>query len=86
LGKKNYYYTNLTNLCVLKDFTYFERNSLNFCFLFTFFFCLKINNFFKKKKKMEKVKSKYSILLPTFNERENLPIIVWLIVQEFEKR
>ena len=25
--------------------------------------------------------SKYSILLPTYNERENLPIIVWLIVK-----
>lgn len=24
---------------------------------------------------------KYSILLPTYNERENLPIIVWLIVK-----
>ena len=24
---------------------------------------------------------KYSILLPTFNERENLPIIVWLLVK-----
>ncbi|XP_046680830.1 dolichol-phosphate mannosyltransferase subunit 1 [Homalodisca vitripennis] len=26
-------------------------------------------------------KNKYSILLPTYNERENLPIIVWLIVK-----
>jgi len=26
-------------------------------------------------------KDKYSILLPTYNERENLPIIVWLIVK-----
>ena len=25
--------------------------------------------------------SKYSILLPTYNERENLPIIVWLIMK-----
>ena len=24
---------------------------------------------------------KYSILLPTYNERENLPIIVWLLVK-----
>ena len=24
---------------------------------------------------------KYSILLPTYNERENLPIIVWLIIK-----
>ncbi len=29
-------------------------------------------------------KDKYSILLPTYNERENLPIIVWLIVQNME--
>lgn len=28
---------------------------------------------------------KYSILLPTYNERENLPIIVWLIVDAFTK-
>ncbi|CAG0914549.1 unnamed protein product [Notodromas monacha] len=27
---------------------------------------------------------KYSILLPTYNERENLPIIVWLLVQTLE--
>lgn len=27
------------------------------------------------------MKSKYSILLPTYNEKENLPIIVWLIVK-----
>ena len=25
--------------------------------------------------------AKYSILLPTYNERENLPIIVWLLVK-----
>lgn len=24
---------------------------------------------------------KYTILLPTYNERENLPIIIWLIVK-----
>lgn len=29
---------------------------------------------------------KYSILLPTYNERENLPIIVWLIVKYMEER
>ncbi|KFM74062.1 putative dolichol-phosphate mannosyltransferase, partial [Stegodyphus mimosarum] len=27
------------------------------------------------------MKSKYSILLPTYNERENLPIIIWMIVK-----
>ena len=26
-------------------------------------------------------KDKYSILLPTYNERENLPLIVWLLVK-----
>ncbi|XP_015778599.1 PREDICTED: dolichol-phosphate mannosyltransferase subunit 1-like [Acropora digitifera] len=28
---------------------------------------------------------KYSILLPTYNERENLPLIVWLIVNAFSE-
>ncbi|KAK2709009.1 dolichol-phosphate mannosyltransferase subunit 1-like [Artemia franciscana] len=27
---------------------------------------------------------KYSVLLPTYNEKENLPIIVWLLVKTFE--
>ena len=30
---------------------------------------------------MESENEKYSILLPTYNERENLPIIIWLIVK-----
>lgn len=30
--------------------------------------------------------NKYSILLPTYNERENLPIIIWLIVKYMEAR
>ncbi|XP_020911013.1 dolichol-phosphate mannosyltransferase subunit 1 [Exaiptasia diaphana] len=30
-------------------------------------------------------RNKYSILLPTYNERENLPLIVWLIVKAFEE-
>lgn len=29
---------------------------------------------------------KYSILLPTYNEKENLPIIIWLIVKYFTER
>ena len=29
------------------------------------------------------VKNKYSVLVPTYNERENLPIIVWLLVKYF---
>ena len=28
---------------------------------------------------------KYSVLLPTYNERENLPIIVWLLVKYFSE-
>lgn len=30
------------------------------------------------------VRNKYSVLLPTYNERRNLPIIVWLIEQTFK--
>jgi len=30
--------------------------------------------------------NKYSVLLPTYNERENLPIIVWLLVRSFTER
>lgn len=26
---------------------------------------------------------KFSVLLPTYNERENLPLIVWLLVRIF---
>lgn len=29
---------------------------------------------------------KYSVLLPTYNERENLPLVVWLLVKSFEER
>lgn len=29
---------------------------------------------------------KYSVLLPTYNERENLPLIIWLLVKFFEQR
>jgi glycosyltransferase involved in cell wall biosynthesis len=31
------------------------------------------------------VRNKYSVLLPTYNERRNLPIIVWLLEQTFKK-
>jgi dolichol-phosphate mannosyltransferase len=30
--------------------------------------------------------NKYSVLLPTYNERENLPIIIWLLVKSFEEK
>jgi hypothetical protein len=29
-------------------------------------------------------RNKYSVLLPTYNERRNLPIIVWLLEQTFK--
>lgn len=32
------------------------------------------------------MKNKYSILLPTYNERENLPIIIWMIVKYMNER
>ena len=27
---------------------------------------------------------KYSVILPTYNERKNLPIIVWLLARTFD--
>jgi dolichol-phosphate mannosyltransferase len=30
-------------------------------------------------------RNKYSVLLPTYNERENLPIITWLLASTFTK-
>lgn len=36
--------------------------------------------------KSKNVENKYSILLPTYNEVENLPIITWLIVKHMTKR
>ena len=29
--------------------------------------------------------NKYSVLLPTYNERENLPIIIWLLVKYLDQ-
>lgn len=31
-------------------------------------------------------KNKYSILLPTYNEVQNLPIIIWLLVKHMDER
>lgn len=31
-------------------------------------------------------RNKYSVLLPTYNERRNLPIIIWLLEQTFEAK
>ncbi len=36
--------------------------------------------------RMAEQADKYSVLLPTYEERENLPLIVWLIVKYFEER
>ena len=30
--------------------------------------------------------AKFSVLLPTYNERENIPLIVYLLVETFEKK
>ena len=30
--------------------------------------------------------AKYSVLLPTYNERENIALIVWLLVEVFEEK
>jgi dolichol-phosphate mannosyltransferase len=29
---------------------------------------------------------KYSVLLPTYNERENLPLIMWLLMKTSEEQ
>lgn len=29
---------------------------------------------------------KYTIILPTYNERKNLPIIIWLIAKTFTEK
>lgn len=31
-------------------------------------------------------RNKYSVLLPTYNERENIALIVYLLVEMFEKK
>ena len=33
-----------------------------------------------------KNKSKYSVLLPTYNEKDNLPLIIWLLVKTFTEK
>ncbi len=37
--------------------------------------------FQNKKRDLAMTGPKYSVLLPTYNEKENLPIIVWLLVK-----
>ncbi len=29
---------------------------------------------------------KYSVILPTYNERKNLPVIIWLLAKVFEEK
>jgi hypothetical protein len=36
--------------------------------------------------KMAPTKNKYSVILPTYNERRNLPIITWLIQKTFNEK
>lgn len=38
------------------------------------------------KKSSASASPKYSVLLPTYNERENIGLIVWLLVQTFEEQ
>ncbi|XP_041378815.1 LOW QUALITY PROTEIN: dolichol-phosphate mannosyltransferase subunit 1-like [Gigantopelta aegis] len=33
----------------------------------------------------ENEEDKYTVLLPTYEERENLPLVIWLLVQHFEE-
>jgi hypothetical protein len=35
---------------------------------------------------MAATKNKYSVILPTYNERRNLPIITWLIQKTFKEK
>lgn len=35
---------------------------------------------------MEPIHDKYSVILPTYNERRNLPIVVWLLARMFEEQ
>lgn len=35
---------------------------------------------------MNFAEDKFSVILPTYNERKNLPVIVWLLAEMFEKK
>jgi len=35
---------------------------------------------------MATTKNKYSVILPTYNERKNLPIITWLLNRTFTEK
>lgn len=34
---------------------------------------------------MEKRNTKYTVLLPTYNERDNIALIVWMLIRVFDK-
>jgi dolichol-phosphate mannosyltransferase len=36
--------------------------------------------------KPSSAKDSYSVILPTFNERQNLPIITWLLARTFTQQ
>lgn len=36
--------------------------------------------------KMAGTQNKYSVLLPTYNERRNLPVMVWLLHKTFTEK
>ena len=46
---------------------------------------ISVSNKFLSANKMG-TNDKYSVLLPTYNEKDNLPIIVWLLIKSFTER
>jgi dolichol-phosphate mannosyltransferase len=36
--------------------------------------------------KGDSMTNKYSVILPTYNERANLPLIIWLLVKTFTEK
>lgn len=50
------------------------------------YICLLILLFKMAPTKKSATKNTYSVILPTFNERQNLPIITWLIQRTFSEK
>ncbi len=63
----------------------YSRLSLNL-FLYFFFLSPFPNSANMAPVKKSSGKDLYSVILPTFNERENLPIITWLLNRTFTQR
>ena len=40
----------------------------------------------KIKKTSAAGRNKYTVILPTYNERKNLPIITWMLAKMFEEK